>query len=142
MNSKPSVRWVGMPHTRYHALWRLMTWQPHGILDDALLDEMADFTETQELITELPFNRFVDLSQLTQIRLQIGHIFTYAHRRREVHAGLVPVKTAIFCDKVVGFGIARMYETLMEGSSIHVCAFRERAAAALWLGVPVEVLGQ
>jgi hypothetical protein len=33
-----------------------------------------------------------------------------------------------------------MYESLMEGAPIQVRAFRERTAAAEWLGVSVDVL--
>jgi hypothetical protein len=50
------------------------------------------------------------------------------------------VKSAFFCDKFVGFGMARMYEALMEGSSIDARAFRDRAEAAAFLGVPQQVL--
>jgi hypothetical protein len=41
----------------------------------------------------------------------------------------------------VGLGIARMYESLVQGATIQVRAFRERAAAAEWLSVPLEILG-
>jgi hypothetical protein len=51
-----------------------------------------------------------------------------------------PVKSAFFSDTTVGLGIARMYEALMEEATIQVCAFRERSAAAEWLGVPLEIL--
>jgi hypothetical protein len=35
-----------------------------------------------------------------------------------------------------------MYEELTEGSSIQVRAFRDRAAAAEWLGVPFDILSE
>src|SRR5439155_1078046 len=50
------------------------------------------------------------------------------------------VKSGFFADTIVGFGMARMYEALMEEATIQVRAFRERAAAAEWLGVPLEIL--
>jgi hypothetical protein len=40
----------------------------------------------------------------------------------------------------VGFGIARMYESLMKETPIDARAFRDRATAAIWLGVPAEIL--
>ena len=128
------------PDTRYHASWRLMTWQPRGTLDDDLLDRVMDFAELEERSIEGPFNRFADLSALTEIRLKIGHVFKIAEHRREALAGHEPVKTAIYAPTVVGFGIARMYEHLMEGSLIEVRPFRELAAAAEWLDVPVAIL--
>lgn len=51
-----------------------------------------------------------------------------------------PVKSAFFSDRTVGLGIARMYEALIQEAVIQVRAFRERAAAAEWLGVPLEIL--
>ncbi|HMG06819.1 MAG TPA: hypothetical protein VK581_15280 [Chthoniobacterales bacterium] len=141
MKQKVSSRkLIGPPHLRYYPVYRLAAWQPHGVLSDLLLDEIAAWILGTEKVARLPFNRFIDLSQLTLIRLTINHIFTVAGERRAKYAGQTPVKSAFFCDKVVGFGVARMYEALMAGSFIRARAFRKRAAAAAWLEVPVEVL--
>ncbi len=51
-----------------------------------------------------------------------------------------PVKSAIFADTTIGFGIARMYAERMKCAFIDVCAFRDGAEAAEWLGVPLESL--
>jgi len=124
-------------HTRYHSEWKLLTWHPRGVLDDALADEIIGVVESEERSAEEPFHRYTDFCGLTEVRLKIGHVFQIAEARREVTE---PVKSAIFAETTVGFGIARMYEALMEGATIQVRAFRKRAAAAEWLGVPVEVL--
>jgi len=139
--SKPSPIPLGFPGARYHEEWGLITWRPKGLLDDKLVDEIVDFFLVQEhVVTAPPFHRFTDLSGLKEIRLKIGHVFKVAEERSATHRDLPPVKSAFFSDKIVGFGVARMYEALMEGASIHVRAFRDRAAAAEWLGVPVEIL--
>ena len=141
MPPTPSSIPLGFPHARYHAAQDLITWHPRGVLDDRLLDEIAVFTQIQEQVVTAPlFHRFTDFNSLTEVRLKIGHVFKVAEERAAAHRDLAPVKSAFFCDKVVGFGIARMYEALMEGSSIHVRAFRDRAAAAEWLDVPLEIL--
>ena len=41
---------------------------------------------------------------------------------------------------MVGFGIARLYEALMENTSIQARAFRDLTAVAEWLAVPIEIL--
>jgi hypothetical protein len=135
-----SHKLIGLPHLRYYAAYRLAAWQPHGVLSDLVLDEIASWVLGTEKLATAPFNRFIDLTQLTRIKLTINHVFTVARERRTKYAGGAPVKSAFFCDKVVGFGVARMYEALMAGSPIRARAFRKRAAAAAWLGVPVEVL--
>ena len=50
------------------------------------------------------------------------------------------VKSTLFSDYWISFGIARLYEELMAGTPIDVRAFHDRAEAAAWLGVPVEIL--
>jgi hypothetical protein len=135
-----SQKLVGPPHLRYYAAYRLAAWQPRGVLNDLLLDEIVAWVLGTEKVATVPFNRFVDLTQLTMIKVTINHIFTVAGDRRTKYAGPAPVKSAFFSDKLAGFGVARMYEALMEGSLVRARAFRKRAAAAAWLGVPVEVL--
>jgi len=46
----------------------------------------------------------------------------------------------LFSKDWVGFGIARMYESLMKGTPIDARAFRDRVTAAIWLDVPAEIL--
>jgi hypothetical protein len=126
-----------LDHTHYRADWHLFTWHPRGIMDDALADEIVGIVESQELFQDAPFNRYTDFSGLTNIQLKIGHVFQVAERRREANE---PAKSAFFADTTVGFGIARMYEELMKAAPIQVRAFRNRAEAAEWLGVPTEML--
>ncbi len=125
------------PHTRYYPEWRLFTWHPRGLFDDALADKIIGAVGSEERVEQVPFHRYTDFSGLTHIRLKVGHVFDVAKLRRVVAE---PVKSAFFSDTTVGLGIARMYEALMEEATIQVRAFRERGAAAEWLGVPLEIL--
>ena len=50
------------------------------------------------------------------------------------------MRTALFADDWVAFGIASMYESLMEDTLIEARAFHDLATAADWLAVPVDVL--
>ena len=84
--------------------------------------------------------RFIDFSRLTNVSLPIGHAFTVAPATADKSAADAPVKCALFCDKPIGFAIARLYETLTTTSSIEARAFRDRAAAAKWLAVPAHIL--
>jgi hypothetical protein len=126
-----------LPYTRYYSEWRLLTWHPRGLFDDALADKIIGAVGSEERVEVEPFHRYTDFSGLTHIRLKVGHVFDVAKLRRTVSE---PVKSAFFSDTTVGLGIARMYEALMEEATIQVRAFRERGAAAEWLGVPLEIL--
>ena len=138
MNEQPlSALLKIFPHTRYSSEWHLLTWHPRGLFDDALADKLIEVIGSEERVEKVPFHRYADFSGLTHIRLKVGHVFDVAKLRRGVPE---PVKSAFFSDTIVGLGIARMYEALMEGAVIQVRAFRERAAGAEWLGVPLEIL--
>jgi hypothetical protein len=140
MNSAlPPAILKAFPNTRYFPEWRLVTWHPTGDLNDELADRFLEFMETEERTENGTFHRFTDFNGLSDIRLKVGHVFELVERRRSGYQG-EPVKSALFSDWMVGFGIAKMYETLMAGAAIEVRAFREREAVAEWLGVPVEIL--
>ncbi len=127
------------PHTCYYPQVRLVTWHPRGVLDDQLSERIVAFLEMEERIAEEPFDRYTDLTGITEIRLKIGHAFEIAERRRSGYRG-PPVKSAFYSDRIASYGISRMYEVLMEAASIRVRTFRAREAAAIWLGVPAEIL--
>ena len=127
-------------HLHYHEDFRLATWHPQGVVDDELIDRLVELVESEEVIAKGPFNRFADLTGITSIRLQFGHAFRIAQRRRANYPWREPIKSAFYCTWPIGYGFARMYESLMAGGPIHVRAFRTREAAAEWLGVPVDVL--
>jgi hypothetical protein len=125
------------PRTWYYPQWRLVQWYPQGILNEAFADQITQFIEMEERIQDAPFDRFTDFSGLTDIRLSMSHVFQTARRRRMVKQ---PSKSAFFADTAVALAIAQMYERLMYNAMIDVRAFDDRAAAAEWLEVPLEVL--
>jgi len=129
----------GPADLRHYAAHQLVAWQPQGVLDDRLLDEIAEWLSVIEK-TPVPFNRFVDFSRLTEVAIRTGHVCEFARKRAEQFAGSAPVRSALFSEDWVGFGIARLYETLMEDTPIQARAFRNRSRAAIWLDVPAEVL--
>jgi hypothetical protein len=141
-NSKPlpaSRMMPGPAHLRHYPAHNLVAWQPQGVLDDQLLDEIGEWLCHLEKVL-VPFNRFLDFSRLSSVVVRTKHVFAFARNRAKQFAGVTPVKSALFSDDWVGFGIARMYESLMEETPIETQAFRDRAKAAVWLGVPAEIL--
>jgi hypothetical protein len=104
-----------------------------------MLDEIGNWLCLAE--RESPsFERFIDLSRLTEVAVRTHHVFAFARERTEQLAGNRPVRSALFSEDWIGFGIARMYESLMQGTPIDARAFRDRAAAAEWLEVPAHIL--
>ena len=126
-------------HLWQYPTYDLIAWQPQGVLDDRLLDEIGEWLCAIEE-TSPPSKRFIDLSRLTMVAVRTSHVFEFARKRAEQLAGVTPVKSALFSEDWVGFGIARMYESLMKETPIDARAFRDRVKAAVWLGVPAEIL--
>ena len=129
----------GPAHLWQYPAHSLIIWQPQGVLDDRLLDEIGEWICTIEKASP-PEKRFVDFSRLMEVAVRTNHLFEFARKRAEQFAGMTPVKSALFSKDWVGFGIARMYESLMRGTPIDVRAFRDRVTAAIWLDVPAEIL--
>jgi hypothetical protein len=139
VEAHPDFILKSFPHTRYYPKWQLVAWHPRGVFDDILADQIVDFAETEERIQEAPFNRYIDLSEVTHINLTAGHVFQIAKRR---HKASEAVKSAIWTDKVLTLSLAYVYETLMARAVIKVRVFDKRDAAAEWLGVPAKILRQ
>ena len=129
----------GPTHLRQYPAHDLVAWQPQGVLDDQLLDEIGEWLCHIEKASA-PLKRLVDFSRLTSVAVRTKHVFAFARKRAEQFAGVTPVKSALFSKDWVGFGIARLYESLMKETPIDARAFRDRANAAVWLGVPAEIL--
>src|SRR4051794_12307575 len=87
-----------------------------------MLDQIAEWLVIIENVS-LPFKRFVDLSQLIAVAVRTRQLFEFARKRAEQFAGVEPVRAALFCDEWVGFGIARLYESLTENAPIRFAHF-------------------
>src|SRR6478672_7285283 len=107
----------GPADLRQYPAHNLVAWQPQGVLDNQLLDEIGEWLCHIEKVL-VPFNRFVDFSRLTSVAVRTKHVFAFARRRAEQYAGVTPVKSALFSDDWVSFGIGLLYESLMKETSI------------------------
>src|SRR6266403_5965052 len=127
-----------------HVLFRkdlsLMLWKPHGVLDEALVNEIVAFVDAAEDRASKPFNRFADLSALDAVDLNFKFVFHIALHRRLAYAPHPPVKSAFYVTSPATVHYAKLHAMLTDYSPLDVALFTDRAAAAKWLGVPVETL--
>ena len=127
------------PYAHFHPEWQLVTWHPTGVLDNARADRAVEFLKSEEQIEGASFHRFTDMTGYSRIQISLDHIVRLARRRKESYKG-PPVRSALYALRLITLSVARMYQELMEGARIQVCTFRDRGAAAEWLGVPESVL--
>ena len=127
-----------------HVLFRkelsLLVWKPHGILDQALVNEIVAFVEAAEERVQKPFNRFIDLSALDAVDLNFNFVFHIALHRRLAFESHPPAKTAFYVTSPDTTHYAKLHAMMTDHSPLQVSLFTEHATAAEWLGVPVETL--
>lgn len=127
-----------------HVLFRkelsLILWEPHGTLDQPLVNEIIAFIETAERRANQPFNRFSDLSALDMVDLNFNFVFHIALHRRLSAAPKPAVKSAFYVTSPATTHYARLHAMLTDYSPLEVFLFTDRVAAAAWLGVPDEAL--
>ena len=127
-----------------HVLFRkdlsLILWKPRGILDESTVNEMVAFTEAVEKRNREPLNRFSDVSALDAVDLNFNFVFHVALGRRLSAAPRSAVKSAFYVTSPDTMHYVKLHAMLTDYSPLHVALFTDRAAAAKWLGVPLEAL--
>jgi hypothetical protein len=127
-----------------HVLFRkdlsLILWKPRGVLDQSTVNEIVAFIETVEKRNKQRLNRFADLSALDAVDLNFKFVFHVALGRRLSAAPRPPVKSAFYVTSPDTTHYVKLHAMLTDYSPLHVALFTDRAAAAKWLGVPLETL--
>jgi hypothetical protein len=127
-----------------HILFRkdlsLILWRPRGILDESTVNEIVAFIEAVEKRNREPLNRFSDLSALDAVDLNFDFVFHVALGRRLSAAPKSAVKSAFYVTSPATTHYMRLHAMLTDYSPLDVALFTDRAAAAKWLGVPLEAL--
>ena len=129
-----------------HVLFRknlsLILWKPRGILDEATVNEVVEFIEAVEKGNREPLNRFSDSSALDAVDLNFDFVFHVAIGRRLSAAPRPAVKSAFYVTSPTSRHYVKLHAMLTDYSPLHVALFTDRAAAAKWLGVPLEALSE
>jgi hypothetical protein len=111
-----------------------------GVLEGKTVQKIIEFVESIEIVEESGFNRFCDLTLLEGIELSSDDILQAAARRSAFNPNCIPVKSAFLATDPLAFGIARMYEQMLNSPRIEVRVWSDMHAAADWLGVNMDRL--
>jgi hypothetical protein len=123
----------------FNPTYRLAIFRPVGLFGAQHLGQVLNFLIPLESSNPVPFNRLLDLTLVTEIRISGPAIYEFARARREATAHLPPFRTAIIAADSSAEEVALVYATLMEGSKIQVGIFPDASSAADWLCVPEAV---
>ena len=118
----------------------LLIARPTGILDKEMAESLVDVIEIKEELIETGFDRFCDLTGLDGIHVSCAEIWQLAVRRSAFNPNNIHVKSAFLATDPLAFGIARMYEQLLNSPRIEVRVWGDLQAAADWLGVTPDKL--
>jgi hypothetical protein len=129
-----------LPDIEFHEDLHLFVWRPLGVLDEAAVNKALLELIRRETMAAQPFNRFCDLSAVESFHLTFKYVFHVALYRRLSYAGRQPIKSAFYVTHREDDHLVKIHALLTDHSPLNVEMFDERAAAAKWLGVPVESL--
>jgi hypothetical protein len=125
---------------KINAEHRLVICRRAGLLSSEHAGQLLNFLLAREDSYPILFNRLLDLSLVTEIRLSSAVIYAYATVRPAATANPPTFRVAIIARDSPVEAAALIYATLMEDSKIPISIFRDTRSAADWLGVPHKVL--
>jgi hypothetical protein len=128
------------PDLSFRKDFSIILWKPRGTLNEAMVNEIVPFIEKAERRTIKPFNRFVDLSAIDMVDLNFRFVFQVALFRRLSVKSKPVVKAAFYITSKAAAHYPRLHALLTDFSPLDVSLFNNRAEAAKWLDVPVDVL--
>src|SRR6266576_6392771 len=129
-----------LPDIEFDEDIRLLTYRPHGVIDEAAVKKVVSVLEDLEAKLQQPFNRVLDGLAADEVELNFKYVIQVSLCRRLSYAGHPPVKSAILAADSTMIHYARLHALLTQGSPINVRVFRDRAEAAEWLDLPLERL--
>jgi hypothetical protein len=133
-------RCMSVPEIAFSAAHRLAVCRPAGQLDADLAARLLDFILAMEEVEPEPFDRLLDLTAITEIRLSGPALYRIAQVRRAACAGRHPFRTAFLAPGPLAYATGKLYEELVAGCAVIVSVHRDANGVAAWLGVPRSVI--
>ena len=128
------------PDIQFYEDIRLLVYRPRGLVNEATVNKIVSVIGELEATLKEPFNRFSDTVAADAVDLNFEYVIRVSLYRRLTYAGRPPVKSAILATDSTLVHYGRLHALLTQGSPIKVRIFQDRAEAATWLGVPLELL--
>jgi hypothetical protein len=128
------------PDVQFHEGIHLLVYRPRGSLNEASVNKIIKVIGELEAKLKEPFNRFSDTLGHDEVELNFKYVIQVSLYRRLSYQGPPPIKSAILATDSTIIHYGRLHALLTQGSPIKVRIFQDRAEAAQWLGVPVELL--
>src|SRR5262247_253107 len=119
-----------LPEIEFHEDIRLFIYKPHGLINEAAMNEVIGVLEDLEAKLQEPFNRFSDTLAADEVELNFEYVIQFSLHRRLVYAGHPPVKSAILATDATMIHYGKVHALLTQGSPIKVRVFQDRKDVA------------
>ena len=128
------------PDIQFHEDIRLLVYRPSGLLNEAAVNKVIKVIGELEARLDEPFDRFFDTLGHDQVELNFRYIIHVSLYRRLTYSNRPSIKSSILATDSTIIHYARLHALLTQGSPINVRIFQDRAEAAQWLDVPIDLL--
>ena len=128
------------PDTYFRPEVKLLVWNPHGILDEKVVNRILAFIREEEAQTDGNELRFIDTTTLTAVELNFRYVFHVALYRRMSRQGRRSLKSAFLIKDQAFDHYFKLHALLTDHSSLYVKLFKNKEAAAKWLNVSLDSL--
>lgn len=122
----------------------LLIWRPAGALKIDNIQEFIEFLEEQLKVRDQNFARFIDLSRVETISVNHDELYGIATERRDYAETEVveTIKMAFYVTNSLSFGMARMYENLLDSRAYDIGIFYSLQQIADFLNVNIALLSE
>lgn len=89
---------------------------------------------------ESSFNHLVDLREVSRFQASQSDMFMKVVSNHKMQPKLGECRIALLSSNETVYGMTRMYEIMMESTSVAVRTFRKAVDAAEWLDIPEAIM--
>src|SRR5690349_9781128 len=118
-------RYMSAPLIEFDPAHRLAVCRPTGQLNADLAARLLDFVLALEGAEAEPFDRLLDLTTITEVRLSGPELYRIARVRRDACAGRPPFRTAFLAPGPLAYATGKLYEELVAGCAVVVGVHRD-----------------
>ena len=111
-----------MKQEYYFKTDELLIWRPTGNIDINKISGFVKFIETAILEGKKDFSRFIDLSKIDSISVNHEELYGIASGRRQFasEGPEITIKLAFYVTNALSYGMARMYENMLDNSPFDI----------------------
>ncbi len=120
----------------------LIIWRPVGILDYKKIMAFIDFLNEQSEERDSHYLRFIDLSKISNVTVASEELYGIASHRKQFAEKKFDykVKMGFYVTDTLSFGMARMYENLLDSMQYDISIYYSLEEVAEFLQVDVTLL--